>query len=85
MWGDRVMGLATSAEEPAAGLELVLPDVAELIWGVIGLAMLVAILILLLWLARQPGRNRDRDAQVDSLARRVRELEQQAAARDRVD
>ncbi|MDQ3537683.1 MAG: F0F1 ATP synthase subunit B [Actinomycetota bacterium] len=37
--------LATEAGEEASGLDLVLPDTAELIWGLVGFALLMVVMV----------------------------------------
>lgn len=75
-----VAGIGTAVSKKGnrmdEGLEL-LPSAAELVWGVVSLAILVGLIVLLsLLLVRAKRRTREQDEAVHRLERRLGDLEQ---------
>jgi F-type H+-transporting ATPase subunit b len=65
--------LATQAGEEASGLDLVLPAAAELIWGLVGFALLMAVL----WARVFPLLNRTLDERAARIQGQIEEAERQ--------
>ena len=74
--GCMLLALATTSE-PTTGLDLVVPDTAEYIWGVVGLVLLALIIAVVVWVFRALARASNGN-EVRDLQQRVRTLEERS-------
>ena len=72
--GDAVL-LALATTQPSSGLDLVQPDYAEMVWGVIGFVLLALVIAAVVWASRSLRRAGD-TTELQDLQARVRDLEQ---------